>query len=28
LQNNIKPHIVYVWLKRYFANNIQRFDFI
>lgn len=33
LQNNIKPHIVYVWLKqsllkRYLANNIERFDFM
>lgn len=28
LQSNIKPHIVYVWLKQYLANNVQRYDFI
>lgn len=27
LHNNVKPHIVYVWLKRYLANN-KRFDFM
>lgn len=28
LQNNIKPHIVYVWLKQLFANENRRYDFI
>lgn len=28
LQNNIKPHIVYVWLKQLFANESRRYDFI
>lgn len=28
LQNNIKPHIVYVWLKQLFANKRRQYDFI